>query len=493
LESIEKDVIEKAARSSLYFPDYVKFVHNWEPRPHQRVWVEALQQLADGTLLDVSGKPTRKLMILAFPGSGKTDTMCEYNAWMIGRSCLNNEIPQVGYVSYSDDVAMIRSVAVRDTIEYNENYRLTFPYALPHKDKRWAGHEWFLYRSDWGKKDPTFRSAGITGGILSYRFPTLITIDDPHDPKNMKTIHQRDEVWRIWQTTIRTRAYEATPIVLICTRWSEDDLAGRLMSVEKDWHVIHTPALNEFEESCWPPEKSGMGFSTKMLNDLRRIDKESFLTQYMALPPSSVGDIFKWWTFGPRPVRDQVDRVYQCWDTAYTKKSWSSYSAMVEMVKLKNGRVFVSDVFRDKMEFPALLDAVMLKHHESENLWGMDVMVLVENKASGAPVVDMFSKGLPGRIRKVDLPRHIERGSQQKDLVGRAAAISKYFETGHIILPDTFEPWKDEYLSEMKAFPRGQYDDQVSATLLGLEYVYPARTLNADYRLEVAYEGWGRA
>ena len=54
-----------------------------------------------------------------------------------------------------------------------------------------------------------------------------------------------------------------------------------------------------------------MGFSTKMLNDLRRIDKESFLTQYMALPPSSVGDIFKWWTFGPRPVRDQVDRVYQ--------------------------------------------------------------------------------------------------------------------------------------------------------------------------------------
>ena len=120
------------------------------------------------------------------------------------------------------------------------------------------------------------------------------------------------------------------------------------MSVEKDWHVIHTPALNEFEESCWPPEKSGMGFSTKMLNDLRRIDKESFLTQYMALPPSSVGDIFKWWTFGPRPVRDQVDRVYQCWDTAYTKKSWSSYSAMVEMVKLKNCPVFFSDPFPSK-------------------------------------------------------------------------------------------------------------------------------------------------
>src|SRR3972149_6096648 len=177
LESIEKDVIEKAARSSLYFRDYIKFVHNWEPRPHQNIWVEALQQLADGTLLDVSGKPTRKLMILAFPGSGKTDTMCEYNAWVIGRSCLNNEIPQVGYVSYSDDVAMIRSVAVRDTIEYNENYRLTFPYALPHKDKRGAGPEWFPYPRVRGKEAPNFPSPGSTGEILSCRFPTLITID----------------------------------------------------------------------------------------------------------------------------------------------------------------------------------------------------------------------------------------------------------------------------------------------------------------------------
>src|SRR3972149_103076 len=193
---LDKELIEKAARSGLYFRDFTEFVHCWKARPHQETWFDALQQLADGVLLDKKGHPTRKLMILAPPGSGKTDTMIEFNAWLIGRDLLAGNMPQLGYVSYSDDVAMIRSLAIRETIEFSEKYQMVFPMAAPNKDKRWSAHEWFLWREDVSKKDPTFRSAGVTGGILSYRFPTMITIDDPHDPKNMKTTHQKDEVGR---------------------------------------------------------------------------------------------------------------------------------------------------------------------------------------------------------------------------------------------------------------------------------------------------------
>ena len=42
----------------------------------------------------------------------------------------------------------------------------------------------------------------------------------------------------------------------------------------------------------------------------------------------------------------------------------------------------------------------------------------------------------------------------------------------------------------MKAFPRGQYDDQVAATILGLEYIFPVREVNYGYTAEVTYSGW---
>lgn len=491
VQLIDKETVNQAARSGLYFASYMEFVHGWKPRKHQKAWVEALQDLADHKLLDKHGNPTNKLMILAAPGFGKTDTMIEYNAWSIGRSIERGEIPQVGYVAYADDVAMLRSLAIRNTIEHNENYKMVFPFVEPDKTNRWAAHEWFLARDDVSKKDPTMRASGITGQILSYRFPTLLTIDDPHDPKNVKTPGQREEVWRLWRTTIRTRVYEDTPVILICTRWAEDDLAGRLLEVEDNWAVVHGPALNEQDESVWPPEKTGAGWSTKTLHTFRAEDKESFLTQYMALPPASAGDIFKWWTYGPEPPMVDIVKVVQSWDTALTAKTYSSFSVMVEGWILKNGRVYIKKVWRGKLEFPALLEKLVEEYWEAEKLYGDKLSVIVENKASGLPLVSMSA--IPrNRIKPKDLPRHTRDGApgQQMDLVARAAAASTYFETRHIIIPDGWTAWKEDYVTEMKSFPRGRNDDQVSATLLLVEEAYPPRIKNYNYRLNVNYSPW---
>jgi len=493
VELAEKATVDAAAMSGLYFKDYCEFVHGWKMRKHQEPMFTALQQLADGTLLDVHGNPTTKLMVLMAPGFGKTDTLIEYNAWTIGRSIEKGEIPQLGYVSYADDVATLRSLAIRNTIEFNEAYKMVFPFATPDKNIKWASHEWFLERSDPSKKDPTLRASGLTGQILSYRFPTMITVDDPHDPKNVKTPAQRDEVWRIWRTTIRTRAFEGTPIALVCTRWSGDDLAGRLMETEDDWAIVHISALDTNDKSIWELEKdTGMGLSTKKLHQLRKEDKDSFLTQYMALPPGTVGDIFKWWTYGPRPTIQEVKRVVQAWDTGYTAKSYSSYSVMVEGWELNNGRTFIARVWRGKLEFPMLLDKLTELYYEAEQLWGDRLMVIVENKASGLPLVSM--SGI-NRIKAQDVPRHTRDGApgQQMDLVARAATASKFFETRHVVMPDEWTAWKDDYMDELREFSgmrKPRYDDQVSATLLLLEYVYPPRIKDYSYQMGVKYSGW---
>lgn len=471
-----EQIVEQAANAALSFRGYVSFVHDWEVRRHQEGLFDALQSLTDGTLKDMDGKPTHKLMALQPPGSGKTDTLVEYNSFMIGRACQVGMVPQVGFVCYADDVATLRSMAVRDTIDLKEKYKLVFPEAIPLRDKRWASHEWFLRRPDPSQKDPTFRAAGITGQILSFRFPTLITIDDPHDRKSVSTTHQKDEVWRVWRDTIFTRGDENTPIVLICTRWAEDDLAGRLMEVEKDWHIVHVSALQTDEDgesySYWPPEKVKgrmMGISLERLEWIKEHDPQGFQTQYQALPPSAEGDTFKWWRLGVQPPLTDVSRVYQCWDTSYTTKTRSTYNVMVEFLKTKQGWVFINHVFRKKLDFPALMDAVVEEYKRGYEEFGDKVIVLIENKASGGPVTQMIQRNTGVPVRAIDIKR--------LDLVTRSAAISKYFETGRIVLPEQFKGWKDTYQSELKAFPQGQYNDQVAATVLGLEYIFPSHAI----------------
>lgn len=504
------EIWERLARARYYFGEYVRVVHGWEVRAHQEPWVVRLQALKWGLLRNPLtsegcevcwgfigcsvGHRTTKLLILAPPGSGKTDTMIEYVAHVIGEAVMRGRVPQVGYVSFSDDVAEIRSLAIRDTVASNEVYRMLYEGVVPDKGKLWGKKEWFVRRGDPGKKDPTMRAAGIAGGILSYRFSTMLVIDDPHDNKSVATVGQKDEVWRIWRNTIRTRVSATTPIVMICTRWAEDDLAGRVMEVEGDWHVWRTPALNEEEETYWPLEMHEgevKGISTETLRQLRREDRASFLGQYMCLPPSAEGEIFRWFPErGAEPRPDEVLGVYQCWDTAQTEKAKKagSYSSMVEIVKLRTGG-HIAYAYRGRLS-PVDLYEKMLElwmgrgegNETGEGRWGKTPLVLVENQSSGPALVSMLQRqsAMSGYVKAVDIPsmkklglslRPSLRGSA--DLVNRAAAAVHLFETGYVTFPSGWSAWKETLKGEMAAFPNGQYRDQVAALLIGLEYIWP--------------------
>ena len=59
---------ELAARD---FAEFCRFVLRIEPAKHELPWIEALQALAEGRLSDAKGRPTKRLIIVAPPGSGK--------------------------------------------------------------------------------------------------------------------------------------------------------------------------------------------------------------------------------------------------------------------------------------------------------------------------------------------------------------------------------------------------------------------------------------
>lgn len=518
------DYLRGAARSRVFFADYTSFVHEWTPRPHQREAFSALQALADGKLAagetcDLCRTTEREwiakynllykegyrvycgecpttvdFLWLAFYGSGKSDTLIEWMAWLIGRTAQQGAIPQCGWVSYADDVADLRSVAIRDTIEFNERYHHVFPECRPWKKKGWGEGEWFLDRKDKGQKDPTFRSAGISGAVLAYRFPTGEVLDDPQDPNQIKSQIYRDDSWYSFRRVVKSRASgERTPKVVISNRWAEDDIPGRLMT-EGGWRIVITPALDMEDESIFPAEMwrgIPVGKSTSELHREREQDRPGFMIGYMCQPPSQEGDLFQHFAEGESPIPEKVQRCVQFWDTATTDKTSSDPCALAEGWKLQNGRTFVNKALIFKRR-PAEVVEVMLREYYRAEDEGLRPLIVIENAQSGPMFAAWLQKYSGVRVKLHNWggfgKMNAERKRGPKDLYSRAVATVGHLEGGIVYYPAGWKIWssegedgiirtsKDEVFTQLKGY-RGKantsHDDYVAAQTGLIEYLYP--------------------
>jgi hypothetical protein len=100
-------------------------------------------------------------------------------------------------------------------------------------------------------------TAGV-GGTLTGRGAHLAIIDDPvkNDAQALsETYREKAKQW--YRSTLRTRMESAdAPIIVIQTRWHEDDLAGWLQSeYPGEWVVISLPALAEERSTSRSPPR----------------------------------------------------------------------------------------------------------------------------------------------------------------------------------------------------------------------------------------------
>lgn len=79
--------------------------------------------------------------------------------------------------------------------------------------------------------------AGITGNPAS-----LIIIDDPvKNRMEADSETYRDRLWEEWQNSIKSRLCAGGKVIVIMTPWHEDDLAGRMLSLEKNCELLRLP------------------------------------------------------------------------------------------------------------------------------------------------------------------------------------------------------------------------------------------------------------
>lgn len=418
----------------------------WKETKHLQYTCKKLEQLEQGEI--------DRLIVTMPPRHGKSMTISEsFPSWFIGK----NPSRRVIQVSYGDSLAKKFGRRNRDKIK--EYGKAVFNVDLA-EDSRSI--------TDWNIKDQRggMISVGIGGGITGEGADLLI-IDDPIKNRleaNSETYRER--IWDEYRNTLMTRLHPGGRVIVIVTRWHEDDLVGRIMDLEPGrWELINLPCIcedkddaleREIGETLWPES----GFDETWAESKKiEVGSQVWASLYQQRPSPQEGSMINraWWKFYDRINMKKYKYLIQSWDCTFKEGDDNDY--VVGQVWGVNGvDKYLIDQTRVKMGIVKTMDAIKQMYDK----YPTTRAIYIEDKANGPAVVEMMSKKIPGLIA-------VEPHGGK---VVRAQAVSPTIEAGNVCLPNpSIAPWINDFIEECAAFPNGKHDDQVDAMTQALNQI----------------------
>lgn len=411
------------------------FMCNW----HHEAICNALEKV-------VTGQTTRLIINIPPRGSKTEIAVVNFIAWATGLFPNSEWI----HASYSKRIAANNTYNVRELMSH-ETYREIFP--------------WINIRGDSSAKDE-FRTSqggviyatGSEGSITGYgcgsmnrhEFRGCAIIDDPHKAGEADSDISRQNVLEWFQTTMESRKNNPdTPIIVIMQRLNESDLAGWLINGGngEDWETLIIPAINEDGSSFWEEK-----FPIEMLHRLEKSSPYVFAGQYMQEPSPKTGGHFE-----PSKI-EIVDalpkglRFIRGWDLASTIKKTSDYTSSTKLAIDKDGVTWIAEVDRFKGTPDIVENTILMK----AKLDKKETFISIPQDPGQAGVAQKanMSKKLNGYS--------FEFTPESGDKVSRSSPFAAQVNAGNVRMLKG--DWNEEFLSELKMFPRGSHDDQVDST-----------------------------
>lgn len=397
-------------------------------------------------LVDVAAGRIKRLMVSMPPRHGKSELVSRYfPAWFIGAF----PDKRIILVSYEADFAATWGRKARDLLE--EHGPSLFGIRVSGKSS--AANRWDIEGHEGGMV-----TAGVNGPITG-KGADIGIIDDPvkNDQEAMSVTYQ-ERTYEWYKSTFRTRIQRDGAIILIMTRWHENDLAGKLLAAQEEegekWEVVSLPAIAEDDDplgrEIGQPLCPGL-FNKDALESIKKaVGSYWWASLYQQRPSPAEGGIFKrnWWQYYRR-VPDRFDEIIQSWDMTF-KDTKSADFVVGQVWGRKGADKYLLDQVRDRMDFPATIQAVRTLSAK----WPQARAKLVEDKANGPAVIATLKREISGLIPVEP------QGSKES----RAWAVSPDIEAGNVYLPDPgIAPWVHDFIEECAAFPNGANDDQVDA------------------------------
>ena len=317
-----------------------------------------------------------------------------------------------------------------------------------------------------------YMACGLLSGITGNRANGIV-IDDPvrgREQANSEAVSQK--TWDAYQDDLLTRLIPGGWLAIIQTRWSEKDLAGRILPESwkgesgmiecrdgNKWMVLCIQARctqendllgREIGEYLWPEwfdQKHWAQFES---------NPQTWASLFQQIPSPLEGGFFKpdmMPTIDIMP-HDASTKLIRGWDFASTEGD-GDFTAGVKIGKLKDGRFVIADVVRGQWG-PDDRDRA-LKATASADGYQCKQGIPQDPGQAGKSQIQYLTKELQG-FRVVSSPESGEKST-------RAEPVASQVNVGNVVL--LRGEWNQKFKDELRSFPNGMYDDQVDALSRG--------------------------
>ena len=402
---------------------------------------------------DVAEKKSPRLMLFMPPRHGKsTLASIAFPAWHLGRH------PDHEFIScsYSGSLAMGFSRKVRSLLR-DPSYKTAFKTRL---DPDSQSAEAWLTTNGGG-----YVAAGVGGGITGKGAHVLV-IDDPvKNREDAESPNNREANWDWYTSTAYTRLAPGGGVLVILTRWHDDDLAGKLLSAAQEggdeWTVVKYPAIAEENEEfrshgeALHPER----YDVEALQRIQRaVGPRDWSALYQQNPVADDGDYFSRdmiQYFDPEDIDLDRMKFYCAWDLAIGKKDRNDYSVGMVVGIDEMEHIFVVDVVRGRFDGFELVEQIL----DMYETWRPSIVGIEKGHIEMA-----LGPFLEKRVRERGLYeayfKDLKTGRRDKE--ARARAIQGRMQQGMVHFPKN-EVFTGPLIAELLRFPNGVHDDQVDA------------------------------
>lgn len=432
---------------------YVQYVHPriYKPNAAAKLVCSTVQQFLESN----TGNPYDILIVTMPPQHGKSMNLTEtLPSWYLGKYPDNSVIE----VSYNDIFAERFGLLNRRKIdEYGKGL---FGVQISRDSRSKSDFELAHgYRG-------SMRSRGVKAGITGNPCHLMI-IDDPiRNREEADSPTMRQKMIAGWMDNMKSRFAAGAKVILILTRWHEEDLAGWLIANDPYVQVLRLPC--ECDSKDDPLGRSigqalcpEIGKGDKWLEGFKRSmvrteGNRSWNALYQGRPSSEQGNLIHrdWWQwYDEAPaMAQQILSI----DASFKGNEDNDFVA-IQCWGKRDADAYWLDGYKKHMDFPQTLKAV----REMARKWPQARPIYIEDKANGSAVISMLKHEIPGIVAV----------NPEGGKIARVNAIAGFIEAGNVHLPKNDREAED--LAESCAvFPMGAHDDDVDAMSQALNKLY---------------------
>lgn len=390
-------------------------------------------------------------MVFMPPRHGKSEKASKrFPSWYLGR----NPKHQIIAASYNSDLATDFGREVKGIISSPE-FGDVFQGVGLKADSRASDR---MNTSQGG----AYFAVGV-GTATTGRGAHLGLIDDPlKDREEADSQTQRDKVWNWYRSTFYTRLMPGGAIVLIQTRWHEDDLAGRLLEQDGrvedggQWTVLELPAIDEAGEALWP--------EWYPVETLRRIEGTVGPREWSAL-------------FQQRPQPDEGTYFQREWFTEWTTLPQLNYYGTSDYAVTDGGGDYTVHRVWGVDQDGTIYRVDGWRGQSTSDVWIDRKLDLI---AKWKPLAwfgeaGVIQKAIEPMLKRRMLERKVHCRLEWMSSISDKPTRARGFQARAAMGKVRFEPGAD--IGEYLMFPAGKHDDDVdTASLIGraLDEMHPA-------------------